>query len=56
MSKNPKCKSCKYRGTNYIGNGCDYIEFIGHSRGCPVEECDKYEKKPRKRRSFTRMN
>lgn len=51
MSKNPKCKTCKYRGTNYIGNGCDYIEFAGHSRGCPVEEYDKYEKKPRKKRS-----
>lgn len=50
MSRNPKCKTCRYRGSNYIGNGCDYIEFTGHSRGCSVEECDKHEKKTRKAR------
>ncbi len=44
ISKNRrKCKTCKYRGEN-DKNGCDYIYITGHRRGCPVEECDKYEK------------
>ena len=31
-------------------NGCDYILFKGHSRGCKIAECDKYAKGPRIRR------
>lgn len=48
--KNPKCKTCMYRAADYYENGCDYILVTGHSRGCPVEECDKYERKARKRK------
>lgn len=36
-----KCRTCMYRGKK---NGCDYIEIVGHSRGCSVEECTVYEK------------
>lgn len=40
------CKKCKYRGRDQGGyyTTCDYIEITGHSRGCKVEECDKYER------------
>lgn len=40
-----KCKNCKYR-TNFSGGnvyGCQYILITGHMRGCPVEDCTKYE-------------
>lgn len=36
------------------GGHCDYIEIAGQSRGCTVENCDKYVKGPRKRRSAVR--
>lgn len=42
------CKTCQYRtGTydrNNMGAGCDYLELVGHSRGCPVENCNVYVK------------
>ena len=41
------CKTCIYRPdtiTSRVGIGCDYLSLIGHSRGCSVENCDKYEK------------
>ena len=39
-----KCKSCRYRARADKGGGCDYIEIAGHSRGCDVEDCDRYVK------------
>lgn len=42
--KNEKCKTCIYRGAKMqTAIGCEYILHAGHSRGCSVEECDKYE-------------
>ena len=49
--KSVKCteavmKTCKY--ARYMCSNeryCDYISRTGHRRGCPPEECDKYEKK-----------
>ena len=41
------CKTCKYRSSRNKGengNGCDYVVIEGHSRGCNVENCDKYQK------------
>ncbi|MGC4018925.1 MAG: hypothetical protein QM793_06680 [Muricomes sp.] len=39
------CKSCKYRSSEQSKkHGCDYIDVVGHSRGCEVEECSVYEK------------
>lgn len=38
-----KCKTCKYRAREDKG-GCDYIEIARHSRGCAVEDCDRYVK------------
>lgn len=43
------CKTCKYRAVAYIQNGsgikCEYALKSGkRSRGCDVEDCDKYEK------------
>lgn len=42
------CRTCRYRGYGGL-NGCDYIVFKGHSRGCKVEECSRYERGARKR-------
>ena len=41
------CKTCRYRPDKRMaqrGIGCDYLDLVGHSRGCSVEDCDKYEK------------
>ncbi|MCI9153815.1 hypothetical protein D3Z53_23210 [Lachnospiraceae bacterium] len=44
------CKTCKYRAAAYIQNGsgikCEYALKSGtkRTRGCDVEDCDKYEK------------
>ena len=41
------CKRCNYKMTdkNLLNAGahCDYITVVGHSRGCPASECDKFE-------------
>ena len=44
-----KCKACRYRQAHYnptdLNKGnCNYIEIAGHSRGCAVEDCDRYVK------------
>ena len=39
-----KCKTCRYRARADKGGGCDYIEIAGHSRGCDVEDCNRYVK------------
>ena len=42
-----KCRTCKFRPASALkanGAGCDYLDLVGHSRGCAVEDCDKYEK------------
>jgi len=42
------CNTCRYRTktvhARQNGMKCNYIEQVGHSRGCEVEDCDKYEK------------
>lgn len=44
------CRTRKYRAAAYIQNGsgvkCEYVLKSGtkRSRGCDVEDCDKYEK------------
>lgn len=42
------CKTCQYRASAYdrnnAGMGCNYCDLMEHSRGCSVEECDKYVK------------
>lgn len=44
------CRTCKYRAAAYYPNGtgikCEYALKSGtkNSRGCDVEDCDKYEK------------
>ena len=37
-----KCRSCRYRARPEQVNRCDYIEIAKHSRGCDVEDCDRY--------------
>ena len=37
-----KCRSCRYRARPEQVNRCDYIEHARHSRGCDVEDCDRY--------------
>ena len=44
-----KCKSCRYRqahnnSTDQNKGNCNYIEIAEHSRGCAVEDCDRYVK------------
>ena len=44
-----KCKTCRYRQahnnpTDLNKGNCNYIEIAGHSRGCAVEDCDRYVK------------
>ena len=36
------CRSCRYRARPEQVNRCDYIEHAKHSRGCDVEDCDRY--------------
>lgn len=42
------CKTCIYQSREKQVNGCDYILMEGHSRGCDVEDCDRYIKGKRK--------
>lgn len=44
------CKTCRFRGDTTGKNGCDYIEFVGHSRGCKVADCTVYERGKREKR------
>ena len=39
--ENEKCKSCLYYCSRT--ETCDYILIVGHSRGCSVKNCDRYE-------------
>ena len=43
---NPKCKTCYYKTLGSYTN-CDYILYTRKSRGCSVENCDKYLDKPK---------
>ena len=50
-----KCKTCRYRQahsnpTDQNKGNCNYIEIAGHSRGCAVEDCDRYVKGERMER------
>ena len=50
-----KCKTCRYRQahnnpTDQNKGNCNYIEIAGHSRGCAVEDCDRYVKGARMER------
>lgn len=38
-----KCKTCRYRAAVQEFGNCDYILITGHMRGCPSNNCDKYE-------------
>ena len=42
MHSNKKCKTCQYRAAESSSNGCDYYLITGKTRGCSVENCDKY--------------
>ena len=44
------CKRCKYACKHSSEVICCYILHTGHSRGCPIGMCDKFEKKGRKRK------
>lgn len=51
-----KCKTCQYRQahnnpTDQNKGNCNYIEIAGHSRGCAVEDCDRYVKGKRLERN-----
>lgn len=44
-----RCIKCKYSFTPNTFSTiilCDYLDKTGHRRGCPAENCDKFE--PRK--------
>lgn len=42
-----KIKTCKYGGKTGGIRICDYLGITGERRGCPVQNCEKYEKKRR---------
>lgn len=49
------CKTCRYRQahnnpTDKDKGNCNYIEIAGHSRGCTVEDCNRYVKGARMER------
>ena len=52
----PTCKGCAYRSSEWTGDSlCDYLNIVGHSRGCPAEGCPYYTKtlpKQRKKKSI----
>ena len=55
-----KCKTCRYRQahnnpTDLNKGNCNYIEIAGHSRGCAVEDCDRYVKGKRMERKKKQM-
>lgn len=48
------CKVCVFRAKGVLrSNGirCDFIGITNHSRGCPVEDCDKFVKGRKRKRS-----
>lgn len=52
------CKTCRFRpdkGMAKKGMGCDYLSLAGHSRGCSVEDCDKYEKGNRMEKKWAKQ-
>lgn len=42
-----KCRLCKYcfRPNSSTTVMCQYIDIVGHSRGCPAGKCSKYERR-----------
>lgn len=51
-----KCRTCRYRqahnnSTDQNKGNCNYIEIARHSRGCAVEDCDRYVKGKRMERN-----
>lgn len=54
VAKDCKHKNCVYRGhispiNQSTEECCDYILIEGHSRGCPISECNKYRRGKRKK-------
>lgn len=45
-----KKRSCIYGGRAGSVDICDYMSIEGHSRGCPVQGCDKYKRKQKRGR------
>ncbi len=54
-----QCHRCKHRSVIYASGQAKYGDYIfcyyigdeGHSRGCQVENCDKFEEGKPKRRT-----
>ena len=42
-----KKNDCKYKIRLSGMRSCDYITIAGKMRGCPADQCDKYEKEKR---------
>lgn len=66
VTKTPvSCMGCRFRqmvGSNPNDTACLYLFITGKRRGCPVESCDRYEKKktaalsPQKRNGQRKKN
>lgn len=39
-----ECQTCKYRASPFAVNNCNYIIVMRERRGCPPENCTRYEK------------
>ena len=45
-----KHKDCAYRRTDAtLGGFCNYCGITGEARGCKISECNKYEKKGKRK-------
>lgn len=43
MYYHEKCKTCIYRAAVQDKNGCDFYLITGQRRGCPADNCNRYE-------------
>lgn len=48
VSQCKKTKTCIYGSTMSHIDICNYLEMVGHSRGCPVKGCTKYKRRKKK--------
>lgn len=42
-----KCRRCAYSWIHGPIVQCDYLNILGHSRGCSIEACQLYKDHPR---------
>lgn len=51
-----KTKICRYGSNVGALDICNYMEIVGHSRGCPVENCKEFKRRKRGRKKKGEKN